>query len=104
MTERSTTAVGAATPVLAVPTSTGRPTFELLTRRSGGPVVTRTDIADAVEGAFVHPPATKADLLEAAATANATEQLVAVLRQLPDRQYRTMRDLWPHLATVPVTA
>lgn len=55
MTQHSTAAAGPAPPVPAVPGSRGRPTVTLLTRRSGGPMVTRTDIADAVERAFVHP-------------------------------------------------
>ncbi len=100
--DRSKRRVRAARPAVAAVTTRIRPAAALLTRRTGEPVVTRMDIADVVEDAFTQPPASKGDLLEAAASGQAPTELVAVLEQLPDQQYRTMRDLWPHLATVPV--
>ncbi|WP_129669535.1 DUF2795 domain-containing protein [Phytoactinopolyspora endophytica] len=64
--------------------------------------VTRLEIADAVEGAFSTSPANKADILAQATANHARTELLDTLGRLPERDYRTLRDLWPHLAGVPV--
>lgn len=65
-------------------------------------MVTRTDIADVVAPAFQRPPASRSEILETAASVQAPPELLAVLERLPDRDYRAMRELWPHLGHVPV--
>ena len=64
--------------------------------------VTRINIADAVEDAFTQRQASKADLLDWANTHGAGETVIAALSRLPERNFRTLRDLWPHLPGVPV--
>ncbi|NEE01689.1 DUF2795 domain-containing protein [Phytoactinopolyspora halotolerans] len=64
--------------------------------------VTRLEIADAIEDAFNAPPASKADLLAQATAKRARVELLDTLNRLPERDYRNLRDLWPHLAGVPV--
>lgn len=65
-------------------------------------MVTRTDIADAVADLFRAPPVTRAQLFEAAGRAPDPAQLLMVLQYLPDGEYGSLRDLWPHLSWVPV--
>lgn len=64
--------------------------------------VTRFEILDAVEGAFVHRPVTKSDLLESARDAGARVELLATLNRLRDRRFSHARDLWADLQDVPV--
>lgn len=64
--------------------------------------VTRLEIADHVESAFVTGPATSVQLLDAARTGGARPALLAVLGGLPDRQYAELRQLWTDLAEVPI--
>ncbi|HCT77443.1 MAG TPA: hypothetical protein DGT23_12790 [Micromonosporaceae bacterium] len=47
-------------------------------------------------------PATRDSLLAYAASSHARPELLTILQTLPDRVYPSMRDLWPHLAEVPV--
>lgn len=64
--------------------------------------VTRLEILDAVEGAFVRPPVTKSEVLESARDAGARDELLATLNRLRDRRLRSTRDLWADLKDVPV--
>jgi hypothetical protein len=64
--------------------------------------VTRFEILDAVEGAFVRPPVTKSELLESARDAGARDELLATLNRLRDRRFSNARDLWADLEDVPV--
>lgn len=64
--------------------------------------VTRTEIADVVESAFAGHPLTRADLLAHATSHRARVDILETLAQLPDRSFRSVRDLWPHLPGVPV--
>lgn len=64
--------------------------------------VTRMEIADSVEQAFLSPPTSKADLLSTAVVAQARPQVLDVLTTLPEGKYRPLHDLWVHLAEVPV--
>lgn len=65
-------------------------------------MVTRTDIADSLAHLFSDSPVSRDRLLDAAAEAPGPPGLVDVLEQLPERDYRSLRDLWAHLSTVPV--
>lgn len=64
--------------------------------------VTRVEIADYLEEAFAYPPATKNDLVASAVARQARPELLETLYRLPERSYRSLMDLWPHLAEVPV--
>ena len=64
--------------------------------------VPRVQIADCVARAFVQPPASRADLVEAASTVGARAEVLAVVQALPERQYTNLRELWPYLAEVPI--
>jgi len=65
--------------------------------------VTRMELVDHIEPAFVTGPATRNELLAAATASHARPEVLAVLQQLPDqRPYRSVRDLWPELSDLPV--
>ncbi|NEE04193.1 DUF2795 domain-containing protein [Phytoactinopolyspora halotolerans] len=64
--------------------------------------VSRIEIADIVEGVFADPPVDKDQLLAWAHANGARDEVIDTLRRLPDQHYRSLRDLWPHLAGVPV--
>lgn len=70
-----------------------------------GPVrrsVTRIEIADLVGDAFGPAGAEKASLLSTAAHQGAHPAVLDKLGELPNRRFRTMRDLWDHLPDVPI--
>ncbi|MPZ65901.1 MAG: DUF2795 domain-containing protein [Pseudonocardiaceae bacterium] len=69
---------------------------------AGAVPVTRFEILDAVEGAFVRRPVTKSELLESARDAGARVELLATLNRLRDRRFSNARDLWADLEDVPV--
>lgn len=64
--------------------------------------VTRIEIADSVEEAFTTSPVAKHDLITAAAARRAHPGILDALARLPEQPYRSLVDLWPHLADVPV--
>lgn len=64
-------------------------------------MVTRSDIADSLEGAFGSGPLTRAQILEAAASQEADQEVIAILEELPAGHYSHLRDLWRHLSEVP---
>ncbi len=65
--------------------------------------VTRVEIVDHVEQAFVDAPLRREDLLAAVVAAGARPEVEAVLRRLPERHhYSHPRELWQHLGEVPV--
>lgn len=64
--------------------------------------VTRVEIADSLHNAFAGSPVSKDDLITAAIARHAHPGVVAALTSLPDRPYRSLLDLWPHLAEVPI--
>lgn len=68
----------------------------------GRPEVTRIEIADLVGDAFAPGGAEKADLLSTAAQHGAHPAVLDKLGELPERRFRTMRDLWDHLPEVPI--
>lgn len=65
--------------------------------------VTRTELANSIEAAFVGGPASRDTLLAYAAGSKARPQAIALLQQLPDKTYTGLRDLWYELRDVPVT-
>jgi Protein of unknown function (DUF2795) len=64
--------------------------------------VTRVEIADHVEAAFSGEPIHKAELLEAARASGARLEVVKVLKRLPERDFRELRELWPQVPDLPV--
>jgi hypothetical protein len=64
--------------------------------------VTRIEIAEAVETAFDRPPVSKGDLLAHATASRARVDVLDTLARLPERDFRHLRDLWPHLPGIPV--
>lgn len=64
--------------------------------------VTRVEIADDLTDAFIYPPASKDDLVASAVARHARPEVTAILSGLPERDYRSLMDLWPYLAAVPV--
>lgn len=65
-------------------------------------LVARMEILDAIDNAFAPPPATKHQIIAMVEGAQARGDLVELLRQLPDRHFDDVRDLWEHLPDVPV--
>lgn len=73
------------------------------THDAPAPEVTRLEIVDQVESAFADAPLQRADLLDAAVAAGARPQVAETLRRLPERhRFHHPRELWQHLAEVPV--
>jgi Protein of unknown function (DUF2795) len=65
--------------------------------------LTRLEIADHVSGAFHAPKVSKTELIEAASASRAPSEVLCALGSLPDAQFHSLRDLWPHLPEVPVS-
>lgn len=63
---------------------------------------TRAEIADHVEAAFDYGPASKDALLASARASQARPEVLDTLERLPERNYPTLRALWPELEDVPV--
>lgn len=63
---------------------------------------TRTEIVDHIADAFEHGGAGRAELVATAERNGAPAPVVDVLRRLPDRRYRHVRDLWNVVPEVPV--
>ncbi|MGY0230686.1 DUF2795 domain-containing protein [Longispora urticae] len=66
--------------------------------------VTRAEIADHLADAFDLGRLTRAEILVAAHTTGARTEVLETLAALPERTFSTPRDLWPHLASVPIGA
>ena len=66
--------------------------------------VTRMELVEHIEAAFGSSPVRRGDLLAAATASHARPEVLAVLQRLPDIPYRSLRDLWPELGDVPVSA
>jgi hypothetical protein len=65
-------------------------------------MTSRVEIADHVEEAFRHGPATREDLLGEAVRTGARPAVIDVLGRLPERPYPTLRELWADLPGLPV--
>ncbi|HEU4424260.1 MAG TPA: DUF2795 domain-containing protein [Pilimelia sp.] len=65
-------------------------------------MVTRTELADHIAAAFADGPATRDSLLAHAASSHARPETIAMIQSLPDTKYASIRDLWHHLAHVPI--
>ena len=57
-------------------------------------VAGRAEVSCAVRSAFDCGPAVRAGLLEAALGAGARPEVVVLLRQLPDRRFGSVREVW----------
>lgn len=66
--------------------------------------VTRIELANSVEAAFVGGPVSRHTLLAYAVGSKARPQAIALLQQLPDKTYTGLRDLWYELRDVPVSS
>lgn len=64
--------------------------------------VTRRVIADHVREAFTASGAHKNDLISTAVDNHALPAVLEALQSLPNRTFRALPDLWPHLDGVPV--
>jgi len=64
--------------------------------------VTRTELASHIEAAFSAGPATRDSLLAYATGSHARPEVLILLRQLPDKTYPSMRNLWHDLGHLPV--
>lgn len=64
--------------------------------------VTRLEIADLIEDAFGPAGTDRTALLAVAAKKGAHPVVVDKLGELPDRRFRSMRELWDYLPEVPV--
>lgn len=64
--------------------------------------VTRIEIADLVEDAFGPGGADRSSLHAAAAAKGAPPVILDKLGELPDRRFRSMRELWDYIPEVPV--
>jgi hypothetical protein len=64
--------------------------------------VTRLEIADMVGDAFGPAGADRAAVLATATANGAHPAVLDKLRELPDRRFRSMRELWSHIPDVPI--
>lgn len=64
--------------------------------------VSRTEIADHVEGLFDGNQVHRSDLYREAERTSARPALLDVLAALPDRAYRRLGDLWQDLPHLPI--
>ncbi|MCC9738465.1 DUF2795 domain-containing protein [Streptomyces sp. MNU89] len=62
--------------------------------------VTRIEIADHVSALFANGAVSKHDLLIGAASAR--PEVLDVLKELPDRRYTELRQVWEDLPALPV--
>ncbi|KGH45215.1 hypothetical protein IN07_18645 [Modestobacter caceresii] len=63
---------------------------------------TRTQVLDHIEAAFGHGPVTSDEMREAALASGADQDVLFLLDALPDRQFTSPREIWPHLPDLPV--
>ncbi|WP_435107167.1 DUF2795 domain-containing protein [Nocardiopsis synnemataformans] len=64
-------------------------------------MVTRTEIAQCLEGAFSFGVLSRRQIIVAADLRGASEEVLRTLGQLPEGTYSSLRDLWPQLSEVP---
>ncbi|WP_053617044.1 DUF2795 domain-containing protein [Nocardiopsis sp. NRRL B-16309] len=64
-------------------------------------MVTRTEIADYLDGAFTAGGLTRRQIIAVADQRGAPEQVLDTLGLLPEGTYAHLRTLWPHLREVP---
>lgn len=68
-------------------------------------VITRSEIADHIEKAFLEAgTADRSELIATAEQSGARPQVIAALQRLSERRYASLRQLWTELADVPVRA
>ncbi|MBM7774046.1 hypothetical protein JOD54_004250 [Actinokineospora baliensis] len=61
----------------------------------------RAEFSTAVQAAFTGLPASTSDLLAAARFRRASPEVLAALSLLPQRKFKSARDAWACLATIP---
>lgn len=64
--------------------------------------VTRIEVAEAIGEAFEGKPISREELIEQAQRRKVADPLIGLLRSLPNRRYRHVRDLWEDLPEVPI--
>ncbi|RKS08400.1 uncharacterized protein DUF2795 [Nocardiopsis sp. Huas11] len=64
-------------------------------------MVTRTDIAHYLDGAFTSGGITRRQIIHIAGRRGAPEPVLDTLGLLPEGTYANLRTLWPHLREVP---
>jgi hypothetical protein len=64
--------------------------------------VTRVEILDVLDDAFANGPASRQTLVATARAQGARPEVIALLEQLPERTFVHQRQLWVHMADVPV--
>ncbi|WP_304454619.1 DUF2795 domain-containing protein [Nocardiopsis sp. YSL2] len=64
-------------------------------------MVTRTEIADYLDGSFTTGGMTRTQIITAADEHGAPEPVLTALGLLPEGKYANLRTLWPHLAGIP---
>ncbi|MFD3688879.1 DUF2795 domain-containing protein [Nocardiopsis sp. NPDC058631] len=64
-------------------------------------MVTRTDIAHSLDGAFSSGPLTRGQVISAADLRGADDDVLTVLARLPAESFSHLRGLWKHLEDVP---
>lgn len=64
--------------------------------------ITRSHIAKKVMSAFRSGPADRQMILDEAKSQGAESGVIRTLQRLPDRRYKSVRDLWEHLPELPI--
>ncbi len=64
--------------------------------------VTRTEMANHIEAAFAAGPATRDTLLAYATSSHARPEVITLIRELPDKTYPNLRNLWHELGHLPI--
>ncbi|PPK63797.1 DUF2795 domain-containing protein [Actinokineospora auranticolor] len=59
---------------------------------------TLAELRDCVGDVFLHRPATKSDMLNAALGCAARPEVFATINRLPERRYTSLADVWSSLA------
>ena len=65
-------------------------------------MLSRVEIAEHIETAFDGSRRLRDDLMAEATRTSARSAVLDALGGLPDRPYRKLGDVWPHLPTMPI--
>lgn len=63
---------------------------------------TRIEIADLIEDTLDGSVRDRSQLIAAARDAGARDRVIDTLSSLPEREYRGLRELWPHLPGIQI--
>jgi hypothetical protein len=64
--------------------------------------VTRTELATHIGAAFLVGPVSRDSLLAYAVGSHARPEVITMIKDLPDKFYPSLRDIWYDLAELPV--